>query len=618
MPKIKILPENLSNKIAAGEVVQRPESVVKELLENSIDANSTEIKLLIKRAGKVLIQVVDNGDGMAEEDAILCILKHATSKIITDSDLEAIKTLGFRGEALSSITAVSQVELRTQTDESEIGVQLRIDDGQHIEKEFGSFAKGTSVSVKNLFFNTPARRNFLRTDTTETKHIIETFNRIALSHPKISFKLFIDDEITLDFPSGELTDRIGNVFGEGILSALINVEERTEFLSLYGFIGKPSLLKKSKGDQYLFLNNRYVVSRQINHAVFTAYENVLEKGDYPFFILFLEIDPHRIDINVHPSKLEVRFDDEKDIYSFVVSVLRKSLSSYDLVPNLTFTQGASEKERMTITPFQKSERSDFSDRPSKPNYNSKSQSFNDKDIDMLFGSLSLNVNRESPESNIKTPFENENVVDETIQKSVPIRASSEEKENSSFIIQLHHKYILSQIKSGLMIIDQHAAHERILYEKALKLFDINLPFAQPLLFPKTIEVDASKLLMLKELHPYLLKLGFEIKFFGQNTIIIEAVPQDIHPGNEEEILLEILDEYLINRREKKILEVKDNMAKSFSCKSAIKTGDKLSELEMRVLIDQLFATSMPYVCPHGRPIVVKISLDEFDRRFGRT
>ncbi|MDP3830818.1 MAG: DNA mismatch repair protein MutL, partial [Ignavibacteriaceae bacterium] len=235
-----------------------------------------------------------------------------------------------------------------------------------------------------------------------------------------------------------------------------------------------------------------------------------------------------------------------------------------------------------------------------------------------FGSLSLNVNRESPESNIKTPFENENVVDETIQKSVPIRASSEEKENSSFIIQLHHKYILSQIKSGLMIIDQHAAHERILYEKALKLFDINLPFAQPLLFPKTIEVDASKLLMLKELHPYLLKLGFEIKFFGQNTIIIEAVPQDIHPGNEEEILLEILDEYLINRREKKILEVKDNMAKSFSCKSAIKTGDKLSELEMRVLIDQLFATSMPYVCPHGRPIVVKISLDEFDRRFGRT
>jgi DNA mismatch repair protein MutL len=618
MPKIKILPENLSNKIAAGEVVQRPESVVKELLENSIDANSTEIKLLIKRAGKVLIQVVDNGDGMAEEDAILCILKHATSKIITDSDLEAIKTLGFRGEALSSITAVSQVELRTQTDESEIGVQLRIDDGQHIEKEFGSFAKGTSVSVKNLFFNTPARRNFLRTDTTETKHIIETFNRIALSHPKISFKLFIDDEITLDFPSGELTDRIGNVFGEGILSALINVEERTEFLSLYGFIGKPSLLKKSKGDQYLFLNNRYVVSRQINHAVFTAYENVLEKGDYPFFILFLEIDPHRIDINVHPSKLEVRFDDEKDIYSFVVSVLRKSLSSYDLVPNLTFTQGASEKERMTITPFQKSERSDFSDRPSKPNYNSKSQSFNDKDIDMLFGSLSLNVNRESSETNIKTPFENENVVDETIQKSVQIRASSEEKENSSFIIQLHYKYILSQIKSGLMIIDQHAAHERILYEKALKLFDINLPFAQPLLFPKTIEVDASKLLMLKELHPYLLKLGFEIKFFGQNTIIIEAVPQDIHPGNEEEILLEILDEYLINRREKKILELKDNMAKSFSCKSAIKTGDKLSELEMRVLIDQLFATSMPYVCPHGRPIVVKISLDEFDRRFGRT
>jgi DNA mismatch repair protein MutL len=618
MSKIKILPENLANKIAAGEVVQRPESVVKELLENSIDANSTEISLLIKRAGKVLIQVVDNGDGMLEEDAKLCILKHATSKIITDSDLDAIRTLGFRGEALSSITAISQVELRTQTIESEIGVQLRIDDGQNIEKEYGSFTKGTSVAVKNLFFNTPARRNFLRTDATETKHIIETFNRIALSHPQITFKFFIDDEITLDFPSGNLTERIGNVFGDGILSALITVEERTEFLSLYGFIGKPSLLKKSKGDQYLFLNNRYVFSKQINHAVFTAYENVLEKGDYPFFVLFLEIDPHRIDINVHPSKLEVRFDDEKDIYSFVVSVLRKSLSLYDLVPNLAFINGTSEKERMTITPFQKTDVSDFSDRPLKPKYDGKSQSFNDKDIDMLFGSLSLNVNRDSSQSNIPTPFENENNFGESVQKSVPIRASSEEKENSSFIIQLHHKYILSQIKSGLMIIDQHAAHERILYEKALKLFDINLPFAQPLLFPKTIEVDTSKLIMLKELHPYLLKLGFEIKFFGQNTIIVEAVPQDIHPGNEEEILLEILDEYLINRTEKKIVEIKDNMAKSFSCRSAIKTGDKLSELEMRVLIDQLFATSMPYVCPHGRPIVVKISLDEFDRRFGRT
>jgi DNA mismatch repair protein MutL len=618
MSKIKILPENLANKIAAGEVVQRPESVVKELLENSIDANASEITLLIKRAGKVLIQVVDNGEGMSEDDAKLCILKHATSKIITDLDLEAINTLGFRGEALSSITAVSQVELRSQTIDSEVGVQLRIDDGQNIEQEYGSFAKGTTVSVKNLFFNTPARRSFLRTDGTETKHIIETFNRLALSHPNIAFRLFIDDDVTLDFPSGNISERVGDVFGEGILSALITVEERTEYLSIFGFIGKPSLLKKSKGDQYLFINNRYVFSKQINHAVFTAYENVLEKGDYPFFVLFMEIDPHRIDINVHPSKLEVRFDDEKDIYSFVVSVLRKSLSSYDLVPNLVFSQSTNENERMSITPFQRTEISNFSDRPSNPKYDNKSQSFNDKDIDMLFGSLSLNVNRESSQSNISTPFENDNNIEESVQKNIPIRASSEEKENSSFIIQLHHKYILSQIKSGLMIIDQHAAHERILYEKALKLFDMNMPFAQPLLFPKTIEVDASKLIMLKELQPYFQKLGFEIKFFGQNTIIVEAVPQDIHPGNEEEILLEIMDEYLINRREKKILEVKDNMAKSFSCKSAIKTGDKLSELEMRVLIDQLFATTMPYVCPHGRPIVVKISLDEFDRRFGRT
>lgn len=617
MSKIKILPESLANKIAAGEVVQRPESVVKELLENAIDANASEISLLIKRAGKVLIQVIDNGDGMSEEDALLCILKHATSKIANDDDLEAIKTLGFRGEALSSIIAVSQVEIKTQQDDVDLGIHLKIDDGQSIQKFYGSFAKGTSVSVKNLFFNTPARRNFLKTDTTETRHIIETFNRISLSHPSLTLKLYIDDELTLDFQGGTLNDRISQVFGEGISSAVINVEERTEYLSIYGVIGKPSLLKKSRGDQYLFLNNRFVISKQINHAVFTAYENVLEKGDYPFFILFIVIDPHRIDINVHPSKLEVRFDDEKDIYSFVVSVLRKALANYDLVPNMIFSNPMqTDKERMAISPHKKSEKNDFSDRPTskvKPS----SLSFDDKDLDKLFGSLSLSVENPTSSQISADPFENNEISKATYKSSV-VKTSNEDKESSSFIIQLHNKYILSQIKSGLMIIDQHAAHERILYEKALKMLEINLPFAQPLLFPKTIEVDAAKMIVLKELESYLIKLGFEIKFFGKNAVIIEAVPQDIRSGFEEEILLEIIDEYQTNRREKKVIEVKDNMAKSFSCKTAIKTGDRLSETEMRVLIDQLFATSMPYVCPHGRPIVVKIQLDELDRRFGRT
>ncbi len=351
---IKILPENLANKIAAGEVVQRPESVVKELLENSIDASSTEIELIIKKAGKSLIQVCDNGIGMSEEDAIVCIQKHATSKITTYDDLEAIKTLGFRGEALSSIAAVSQLEIKTQTSNEEIGTSIRIDENGQLIKEKGAFAKGTCISVKNIFYNTPARRNFLKTDATELKHIIDTFNRIALSYPSIQFKFFNDDNLIFDYPSSDLAERITKVFADNMLDALVPVEEKTEFLSLHGFIGKPTMLKKSKGEQYLFLNNRHVSSKQINHAVFTAYENILEKGDYPFFILFLDINPKRIDVNIHPSKLEVRFEDEKDVYNFVLAVIKKSLATHDLVPTMAFNDDVEHEEKLKFNHFNQS------------------------------------------------------------------------------------------------------------------------------------------------------------------------------------------------------------------------------------------------------------------------
>ncbi|MCW9065046.1 MAG: DNA mismatch repair endonuclease MutL, partial [Ignavibacteriaceae bacterium] len=306
--RIKILPDNIASKIAAGEVVQRPESVVKELIENSIDAGAKNIEVIIKRAGKNFIQVCDDGIGMNEEDLVMCVQKHATSKIEAFEDLEAIKTLGFRGEALSSIAAVSQVEIRSETLEEEIGTILKNDEEGKIKVDKGSFPKGTCISVKNLFFNVPARRKFLKTDTTEFKHIVDTFNRIALSHPSIAFKLLNGVDTVFDYPSGSLKDRVGHVFGENLTDAMVPVEERTELISIYGFAGKPSLLRKTKGEQYLFLNSRYIVNKSINHAIFTAYENILEKGDYPFFILFLEIDPERIDVNIHPSKLEAKFD----------------------------------------------------------------------------------------------------------------------------------------------------------------------------------------------------------------------------------------------------------------------------------------------------------------------
>lgn len=612
--KIKILPENLANKIAAGEVVNRPESVVKELMENSIDAGANLIEVFIKNAGKNLIQVVDDGFGMSEEDAVLCIQRHATSKISTIDDLEALKTLGFRGEALASIAAVSIFELKTRRAEDELGVSIKIEEDSGIVKEKDSCSKGTSITIKNLFYNVPARRNFLKSNATELKHIIEAFKRISLSHPEISFKLFNDDDLIFDLSQQNYIERLKSIFGENIIDITIEANEITDYLSLTGFITKPAYLRRSKGEQYLFLNYRYVQSRTINHAVFTAYENMMEKGDYPFFVLFLSIDPKRIDVNVHPSKLEVKFDDEKEIYSFVNAVIKKTIGSYDLVPNVSFGDQVVNKESLRFNSFTGTARSDFSDRPDFNQGEKKGQGpiFSDNEIDQLFENLDREFNSTESGSGTDHPFDNN-------QKEVYHESDSITSNGSDtpFIVLLHNKYILSQIKSGLMIIDAHVAHERILYEIALQSFEANIPFSQHLLFPQTIKLDPADYQLTKELEPYLTNLGFTIKFKSKNIVEIVGIPSDLKTEHESDTLLDILHEYRKNQQEKQ-LETRDNLAKSFSCKAAIKAGDKISEKEMRILVDKLFATSMPYVCPHGRPIVIKIPIQEFDKRFGRT
>jgi DNA mismatch repair protein MutL len=608
--KIKILSDSLASKIAAGEVVQRPESVVKELLENAVDADATSIELIVKQAGKSLIQVCDNGTGMTEEDALLCIQKHATSKISSIEDLESIKTLGFRGEALSSIASVCQLEIRTETRNAEIGTLLKIESENEITTEKISASKGTCVAVKNIFYNIPARRKFLKSDNTELKHIIDTFNRISLAHPEIAFKFYNADNLVFDYPIGNIEERIQQVFADNMMEALIPVVQETDYLSLKGYIGKPSIFRKSRGEQYLFLNKRFVINKNINHAVFTAFENILEKGDYPFFILFLTLDPKKVDVNIHPSKLEVKFDDEKDIYNFILSVVRKSISSHDLVPTMSIDNSNSEGEKLSFNPFTSVKQNDFSDRP---NFTQREKRENtvvtDEDIDLVFSSLTQNILPDKSKSTSYDP------ADTRFDKQIEHSASTEIQ--TTFLIQLHNKYILSQIKSGLMIIDQHVAHERILYEKVLSRLEANMPFIQQLLFPLKIQFDIASYEILKELDSMINKLGFKLKYLPKSYVLIEGVPDDIKNGSEEKILREFVSEYLINQREKQ-LEEKDNLAKSYSCKAAIKAGDKLSEKEMRLLIDQLFATSMPYVCPHGRPIVIKISLEEFDRRFGRT
>lgn len=612
--RIKILPENIANKIAAGEVVQRPESVVKELLENAVDAKASNIELIIKQAGKSLIQVCDNGSGMTEEEAVLSIRKHATSKITSIEDLESINTLGFRGEALSSIAAVCQLEIKTETADEETGTLLKIENENEIVTERISTAKGTCVSVKNIFYNIPARRKFLKSDTTELKHIIDTFNRTALAYPEINFKFYNSDNLVFDYKEGSFDERIQQVFADNMLEALIPVNEETDYLSVKGYIGKPSIFKKSKGEQFLFLNKRFVFNRSINHAVFTAFENILEKGDYPFFILFISLNPSKVDVNIHPSKLEVKFDDEKDIYNFILSVVRKSIATHDLVPTMSFSGSEDGNEKLDFNPFQPLRQNDFSDRPFFTSREKRERTnVTDEEIDLVFGDLKKNILTDSL-SGLSARSETD--VLET-DKEIKVEKSASSEPDTTFLIQLHNKYILSQIKSGLMIIDQHVAHERILYEKALSRLDTNLPFSQQLLFPIKLQFDLASYEILKELDQMISKLGFKLKYLPKNYVLIEGVPDDIKSGSEEKILKEFISEYLTNQTEKH-LEEKDNIAKSYSCKAAIKAGDRLSEKEMRLLIDQLFATSMPYVCPHGRPIVIKISLEEFDRRFGRT
>jgi DNA mismatch repair protein MutL len=404
------------------------------------------------------------------------------------------------------------------------------------------------------------------------------------------------------------------VFADNILDATLDVKEITDYISLTGFVTKPAYLRRSKGEQYFFLNNRFVQSKIVNHAVFTAFENVLEKGDYPFFVLLMTVDHKKVDVNVHPSKLEIKFDDEREIYSFVQAVIKKTLGSYDLVPSMSFSGTPEEKESLSFNNFINTNRQDFTDRPvffQQKQTDRRPSVMSDEDVDRLFDDLNQEIKSAAPGTQVDTPF------DEKSTTEIYHENDKTQHNEMPFLVQLHNKYILTQIKSGLMIIDAHVAHERILYEQAIKSFEANIPFSQRLLFPQTVKLDPADYLLAKELESYLTNLGFEIKFQSKNTVVIVGIPSDVKVELETQTLLDILHEFRKNEQMNQ-LEVRDNLAKSYSCKAAIKAGDNLNEKEMRILVDKLFATSMPYVCPHGRPIVIKIPLEEFDKRFGRT
>jgi DNA mismatch repair protein MutL len=604
---IKILPQALSNKIAAGEVVNRPESVVKELMENSIDAGATDISLIIKDAGKALIQVVDNGSGMTEEDAIMSFQRHSTSKISSYDDLEALNTLGFRGEALASICSISQVEMKTKIGVDEIGTLIRVEGNEVVEVSKTNTNAGTSLSVKNLFYNTPGRRNFLKSNQTEFKHIYETFVKLAISHPEISFSFWNNDERIFDLPKAELIDRLSDIFTGQFTESLIPVEYGNQMISVKGYISKPNFTKKSKQDQYFYLNNRFFTNKNLNFAVYTGYGDLIEKGNYPSFFLFIDIDPRKVDVNVHPSKLEVKFEEEGAVFGFLVNAMRDALKRADLTFEIAF--GTGEDNNETFFHKQSGDNNitqmDFS--PAKPDY--KPSGFSERKDATIHSIFEASSQAEEKE---------EDIFNQPKEQQANVFEHSPKSETERFNIwQFQKKYIMCQTETGVLIIDQHAAHERILYERALLWLESQSSFSQQLLIPISIKLTKIDFKIAEGLKKEMSNLGFNFKILPEDTIELYGLPSDVKVGDEERIFQQIIDQY--KEYELKLnLEKRDNLAKSFACRSAIKANDGLTQKEMLGLVDNLFAAKMPYVCPHGRPTMIRITTDELDKRFSRS
>lgn len=638
--QIKILPQYIANRIAAGEVVGRPEAVVKELIENSIDSGASVIQLIIKDAGKSLIRVIDDGSGMSEDDALMSFQRHATSKIQNAEDLENISTLGFRGEALASIAAVAQAEMLTRSEGDELGTMIKNYGNEIVEHTKEQSEKGTSITVKNLFYNTPARRNFLKSNQTEFRHIHDTFLRLAIANYHIAFKFLNEDDLVYDLQPADLKTRLEQIYGSAYASMLIEVDYSSELISLKGFISKPSFTKKSKQDQNLFLNNRYVTSKSLSYAVHMAYEDLIDKGDYPNFFLFLSLDPHVFDVNVHPSKLEVKFEDERAVFGFIRKGVWNTLEKNDLVVRVKMNSG-SDKD---FTPFKQEnkiisasnflKRSDHGTGLSFMKHSSGEGNTGDNSgkIHELFAPKEqhgdsidpLNTNSNIFSTSEDVQNESDDILESTSQQNENTTTEVNEHDhnidnliNKSEIWQFQRKYIMYQLENSLMIIDQHAAHERILYEQAIDRLNNNANLSQQLLMPIYIEFNTVDYEVCRSVDKELQSLGFDIELQSKNRVKVKGIPSDVRIGDEAVILQELIDEFKENDV-KLNLEKRDNLAKSYACKHAIKAGDALKEYEMLNLIDKLFSVKMPYVCPHGRPTIVKVTMDELDKMFART
>ncbi len=604
---IKLLPDAVANQIAAGEVVQRPASAVKELLENAVDAGATDVKLVVKDAGKTLIQIIDNGCGMSDTDARLSFERHATSKIRKAEELFHILTKGFRGEALASIAAIAHVELRTRLRENELGSRIIIA-GSEIEKqEPMSTPCGTSIAIKNLFYNTPARRNFLKSDPVEMRHIIEEFERVALAHPDIDFSVHHNDAELYNVKASPLRQRIVNMFGPRYNERLVPVKESTAIVSIQGYIGKPEFAKRTRGEQYFFVNDRFIKNGYLNHAVTTAFDELLSRSSHPSYFLYLRVDPSSIDVNIHPTKTEIKFTEERSIYSIIHSAVRNSLGKYNIAPSLDFEQ----EDVFNVAPMPANveigmpQAKDFNFNP----FDSQGQSGTPKSGSAMAGSIGFPKGWKELYAISEGSKKAEPMFDREEADEIPSR-----NEENRPVFQLQQNYIVTTIKSGLILIDQRRAHERILYEEALQNLEKSGGQSQQQLFPQTVDLSPADVGLLTDLKVDMEKLGFTFDDFGGNQMVINGVPPEAGDIPVKELLEEILEQFK-NTVANVQLNQRERLARSMASTVAVKNGQFLHRSQMLNLVDRLFACSQPQAAPNGKPTILTFTGDELNRKF---
>ncbi|MEP6684116.1 MAG: DNA mismatch repair endonuclease MutL [Parafilimonas sp.] len=612
---INLLPDNIANQIAAGEVIQRPSSAVKELLENAVDAGATSVQLLVADAGKSLIQVIDNGKGMSETDARMSFERHATSKIQNIDDLFHIRTMGFRGEALASIAAVAQVELKSRRAEDELGTFIEIDNSIVRKQEVCACAVGTNICMKNLFFNVPARRNFLKSNAAEMRHIVDEFIHVSLAFPNIFFSLTSNGQQVFYLEAGNHKQRFLQLLGNQYSTKLVAVNEVTDYLDINGFVGKPEAAKKTRGDQYFFVNNRFIKSAYLNHAVTSAFDALLPKDSFPLYALYIDLDPSQVDINVHPTKQEIKFEDEKIVYAFVQAAIKHALAQFSISPSLDFSLNAdimqteavsqpfTQQQKETVTASELYKR--FSQKNQahfiEPNERTELKHWKD------FYSATDFETQNKPLSNFN--FQPSSTNEENISSHRNLAIDSP-------FFQLHQTYIVASLQNGFMLVHQQHAHERILFEKYSTNIQSKQAVTQQTLFPVSLELSPQDAALLHELLPDLQLLGYKIELFGKNSFIIQGVPADILQGNEKHSIELLIEQFKHFSNELKFNQ-RQKLIHCMARQQAIKAGQSLSEREMKALVEELFNCNTPSVTPKGNPVFVEFNDEQLLKMFGR-